>query len=73
MNRASAGIIEHVKLFLAMRGSPNCLTAGQISHAQQAPALNPHLTKSRLNDAPHLCEMNRRNFFDGHISRQVCV
>jgi predicted dithiol-disulfide oxidoreductase (DUF899 family) len=30
--------------------------------AQQPPALNPHLTKNRLNDAPRLCEMVHRNF-----------
>jgi hypothetical protein len=29
--------------------------------ALHPPALNPHLTKSRLNDAPRLCEMLRRN------------
>jgi predicted dithiol-disulfide oxidoreductase (DUF899 family) len=34
----------------------------QIGTARQRPALNPHLTKSRLNDAPRLCEMHRRNF-----------
>jgi hypothetical protein len=63
MNRTSAKrekpIIEHVKLFLSMR---NCLAAGQVNHAPHTPALNPHLTKSRLNDAPRLCEMISRNF-----------
>jgi len=34
----------------------------QIGTARQRPALNPHLTKSRLNDALRLCEMHRRNF-----------
>jgi hypothetical protein len=28
-----------------------------MSNAQHLPALNLHLTKSRLNDAPRLCEM----------------
>ena len=32
-----------------------------IARAPHPPALNPHLTKSRLNDALHLCEMFRRN------------
>jgi hypothetical protein len=33
--------------------------------AQHLPALNPHLTKSRLNDAPRLCDMLCRNFYRG--------
>jgi hypothetical protein len=33
----------------------------EIGNAQHPPALNLHLTKSRLNDAPRLCEMLRRN------------
>jgi hypothetical protein len=28
----------------------------------EPPAFNPHLTKTRLNDAPHLCEMLPGNF-----------
>src|SRR6516164_10782920 len=32
------------------------------STALHLPELNWHLTKSRLNDAPPLCEMQRRNF-----------
>jgi hypothetical protein len=31
-------------------------------HALHPPTLNPHLTKSRLNDAPRLCEMLHRNY-----------
>jgi Tlde1 domain len=31
------------------------------ARASDSPALNPHLTKSRLNDAPHLCETHFRN------------
>jgi hypothetical protein len=34
----------------------------QVPAALHPPALNPHLTKSRLNDGPRLCEMLRRNF-----------
>jgi hypothetical protein len=34
----------------------------QVPPALHPPALNPHLTKSRLNDGPRLCEMLRRNF-----------
>src|SRR5882724_8502546 len=37
--------------------------------AQQRPGLNPHLTKSRLNDALRLCEMVHRN--SGGSSRAV--
>src|ERR1700722_9007797 len=33
-----------------------------VNHAQHPPALNPHLTKSRLNDAPSLCEMAYGDF-----------
>jgi Protein of unknown function (DUF2778) len=33
-----------------------------VNHAQHPPALNPHLTKSRLNGAPRLCEMLLGNF-----------
>jgi hypothetical protein len=33
-----------------------------ISAALHPPELNWHLTKSRLNDAPPLCEMQRRKF-----------
>jgi hypothetical protein len=33
-----------------------------VNHAQHPPALNPHLTKSRLNGAPRLCEMLFGNF-----------
>jgi hypothetical protein len=32
-------------------------------------ALNPHLTKNRLNDAPRLCEMLHRNFSGDGIER----
>jgi hypothetical protein len=28
----------------------------------EPPVFNLHLTKTRLNDAPHLCEMLPRNF-----------
>src|SRR5258708_2860185 len=34
-------------------------------------AFNPHLTKTRLNDAPHLCEMLHGNF-SGAAARGVC-
>jgi hypothetical protein len=33
-----------------------------VNHAQHPPALNPHLTKSRLNGAPRPCEMLLGNF-----------
>jgi hypothetical protein len=33
-----------------------------ISRAPYLPAFNLHLTKSRLNDAPRLCNMLRRNY-----------
>jgi hypothetical protein len=37
--------------------------------APHLPALNPHLTKSRLNDAPRLCEMLSRTLAGGGIER----
>jgi hypothetical protein len=40
--------------------------------ASHLPALNRHLTKSRLNDAPRLCEMLCRNFLQKHRA-QVSV
>jgi len=53
---------------------PNCngsrTEKPRVNHAQHPPRLNPHLTKSRLNDAPHLCEMIERNF-RGIIVRQA--
>jgi hypothetical protein len=49
-----------------MRGSSPRMRS--IPAAQHPPALNPHLTKSRLNDAPRLCEM-LRNFSCGGIER----
>src|ERR1700731_1814228 len=41
----------------------------QFRTAQQRSALNPHLTKSRLNDAPCLCEMLHRNLTGHGTSR----
>jgi hypothetical protein len=38
------------------------LKQASVHHAQYLPALNPHLTKSRLNDAPRLCEILCPNF-----------
>jgi hypothetical protein len=35
---------------------------GCFANAAHLPALNPHLTKSRLNDAPHLCQTPGWNF-----------
>jgi hypothetical protein len=43
-----------------MRGF-SALLRMKISNAQHLPALNLHLTKSRLNDAPRLCEMLNGN------------
>ena len=42
-----------------------------VNTASQPPRLNPHLTKSRLNDALCLCEMNSRNFFGDGDSRSA--
>jgi len=41
------------------------LSSHRHSAAQYLPALNPHLTKSRLNDASRLCETLHRNFSRG--------
>jgi hypothetical protein len=42
--------------------SPHCgetLSSNRV--ATHRPGFNPHLTKSRLNGAPHVCEMTVRN------------
>src|SRR5882724_5845382 len=44
------------------------------STALHPPELNWHLTKSRLNDAPPLCEMQRRNICLARLrEEQVCT
>jgi hypothetical protein len=49
-----------------------CPEMGQKSPvAQVLPALNLHLTKSRLNDAPRFCEMQRRGFHPRSIEREI--
>jgi hypothetical protein len=53
---------------VAARSSPR---RTRVPAAQYLPALNPHLTKSRLNDAPRLCEMLRRNQSCGGIERNT--
>jgi len=45
------------------------LSSHRHSAAQYLPALNPHLTKSRLNDASRLCETLHRDFSRGGIER----
>jgi len=39
------------------------MSCPRIRHASHWPVFNSHLTKSRLNDAPRLCQMQRRSFF----------
>jgi hypothetical protein len=41
------------------------------SRASHLPAFNPHLTKTRLNDAQRLCEMLLGNFFCRGIKRKT--
>jgi hypothetical protein len=52
--------MEETDLKLALSVAVLHESAG-INHVKQPPALNRHLTKSRLNDAPHLCKMLHRN------------
>jgi hypothetical protein len=37
-----------------------------VEPALEPPVFNPHLTKTRLNDAPHLCEM-----LPGNLARNI--
>jgi hypothetical protein len=64
-----AQLLNALSDFYPCENHENCLAVGQVNHAQDTPRLNPHLTKSRLNDAPRLCEMLHRNFFDDGVSR----
>ena len=52
--------IGNAKLSISNKAAPDIHFA-PVPSALHPPALNPHLTKSRLNDAPRLCEMLRRN------------
>jgi hypothetical protein len=68
-----AQLLNALSDFYPCENCANCLAVGQVNHAPDTPRLNPHLTKSRLNDAPRLCEMFHRNFSDDGISRAVCA
>ena len=64
-----AQLLNALSYFYPCENGANCLAVGQINPAQDTPRLNPHLTKSRLNDAPRLCEMHRRDFSGDGVSR----
>jgi hypothetical protein len=67
--RAGAGVTATI-IFRKSTGKIRVFSY-QIGTAQQLPALNPHLTKSRLNDAPRLCEMLLRNSADDRAQAAV--
>src|SRR6202035_4413185 len=73
---SNADTPQHRGIFTAMNASRAPWICGnlrapmsQFRTAQQRSTLNPHLTKSRLNDAPCLCEMLHRNLTGHGTSR----